>query len=158
MPQSRSLKEIQLKAIAELASGKSQSATARDIGVDRKTINRWLAEEEFKAELERRSDRLQQQHQEQADALQDEEISQFYEGLKAYRDARLQIYRAKLARGTKILKKAGERFDDLPAEAIAASSLVGFLSIADQLCESGLSGWAELLALEELLKRLEDAA
>ncbi len=155
MPESNALSEKQLQVIAELASGKSQAATARDIGVDRKTISRWMAHADFAAELERRRSRLQEKHQEQADALQDEEISQFYADLKAYKEARLNVYRAKLARGMKILKRAGERFDDLPTEAIAPQSLVGLFSIADQLSEAGLSGWAEILAIDELLKRLD---
>lgn len=155
MPETSALSEKQLSAIAQLAAGKSQVATAKDIGVDRKTIARWLAHEEFVAELERRRSRLTQKHQEQADAIQDAEVSSFYEDLKAYREARLSIYRAKLARGTKILKRVGERFDDLPDEAIAPQQLTGLFAIADQLCEAGLNGWAELLALDELLKRLE---
>ncbi|WP_088893190.1 helix-turn-helix domain-containing protein [Leptolyngbya ohadii] len=155
MSESLALTEKQLDAIALLASGKSQVATARDIGVDRKTIARWMAIAEFNAELERRRSRLQEQHISQADALQDETISQFYQDLKAYREARLNIYRAKLSRAVDILKKAGRRFNDLPDEAIAPGSLVGLFSIADQLSESGLNGWAEILAIDELLKRLE---
>lgn len=45
--------EIQLKALELLASGENQSNTAKLVGVDPKTIGRWLKDERFKAELDK---------------------------------------------------------------------------------------------------------
>ncbi len=47
------LNETQLKAIELLASGENNSNTAKIIGVNPKTITRWLNDEKFKAELDK---------------------------------------------------------------------------------------------------------
>ena len=47
------LNETQLKAIELLASGENNSNTAKIIGVNPKTITRWLSDEKFKAELDK---------------------------------------------------------------------------------------------------------
>lgn len=47
------LNETQLKAIEMLASGENQSNTAKLLGVNPKTIGRWMKDKKFKAELDK---------------------------------------------------------------------------------------------------------
>jgi hypothetical protein len=54
------------------------------------------------------------------------------------------------------LKKLGDRFDDLPAEAIAPNTMASLFNTFDQMVENGMGGWAELIGLDAVLKQLED--
>jgi transcriptional regulator with XRE-family HTH domain len=150
------LTETQLKAAEYLAAGMLQEEAAKRLNVTRVTISRWNALAAFKAEVERRRQSAIAQLQQKADELQAAEIDQFFEGLKAYRDARLQIYQAKLSRGIKGLNKIGRRFDDLPEEAIAVNNLASLFSVFDTLTEKALEGWAEIIGLDEVMRRLEE--
>lgn len=52
MSDKNELEEKKLKAIEYLASGENISNTAKLVGVNRKTISKWLGKEEFKAEVD----------------------------------------------------------------------------------------------------------
>ena len=150
------LTETQLKAAELLLNGTNQKEAAELLGVTRKTINVWSRSDEFKAEIERRRQSAIAQLQQKADELQAAEIDQFFEGLKEYRTARMNIYKTKLQRGLKGLKKLGDRFDDLPEEAIGVGNLAALFNTFDTLTEKALEGWAEIIGLDEVMRRLEE--
>jgi len=154
MSEASILTEKQLVVMSLILAGKSRSEIAGDMDVSTKTIQRWVNTEEFQAELKRRSDRQVELYSERVEQIQSEDLDTFFEDLKEYRKARQQIYKTMLSRGVKILNKAGRRFDDLPEESIAPQQIPQFLSTAADLCEEGLGGWAELLAIQQLLKQL----
>lgn len=52
MSDKNELEEKKLKAIEYLASGENISNTAKLVGVNRKTVSKWLSKEEFKAEVD----------------------------------------------------------------------------------------------------------
>jgi predicted transcriptional regulator len=152
------LTEQQKKAADLIAAGVSQGKTGDTVGVSRVTVNQWCKSEDFKAEVERRRQKNNEAHDRKMDALQEAETEEFYKTIKEYREYRIQIYRNKLARGMKGLKKTAERFDDLPDEAIAPGNIAQLLKTFDDMVENAMSGWAELIGIDELLKRLESGS
>lgn len=52
MSDKNELEEKKLKAIEYLASGENISNTAKLVGVNRKTVSKWLSKEEFKADVD----------------------------------------------------------------------------------------------------------
>ena len=52
MSDKNELEEKKLKAIEYLASGENISNTAKLVGVNRKTVSKWLGKEEFKADVD----------------------------------------------------------------------------------------------------------
>lgn len=149
-------KESKLIAANLIAQGATQREAANRIGVSRSTIARWLTEEEFKAEVERRKQVAMQVHQERGDELIRESVDQYYQLIRDYRDARLNLYRKKLGDGINGLNKTSKRFKDLPEEAIAPTSIAQLYSTFDSMTESAMKGWAELIAINEVLMRLQD--
>jgi DNA-binding CsgD family transcriptional regulator len=149
------LTEKQKKAADLIAAGLSQKQVGEAVNVSRATVNSWCKGSEFKKEVERRRQRANEVHDRKMDELQAAETEEFYKAIKEYREARVQIYRQKLTRGLKGLKKVAERFDDLPAESIAPNNIAQLLKTFDDMSENAMSGWAELIGIDELLRRLE---
>jgi hypothetical protein len=150
------LTEEQLKAVTLLASKKTWSETISALGIARSTLFRWSKMEAFQVELERRKSRALEMHHVISSDLQDQEIQDFYNELREYRQALVSAYRTRISRGLKILQKVGRRLDDLPEESIQPRDVAGLLNSADSMLEKGLNQWAELLAVDELLSKMQD--
>lgn len=150
------LSEQQLSAIALLSQGVSQSEVARQLNVSRKTIGRWSQQEAFKAELERRKQRTTELHQQESDRLQEEQIASFYKDIREYRRACLDAYRSRLAIAVKGLRLLTERINSLTPEEIPPQLLPGMVGAINSLMDSALAGWADTLAIDELITRLSE--
>lgn len=156
MAENSALTEEQLKAVTLLASKKTWSETISALGIARSTLFRWSKMEAFQVELERRKSRALEMHHVISSDLQDQEIQDFYNELREYRQALVSAYRTRISRGLKILQKVGRRLDDLPEESIQPRDVAGLLNSADSMLEKGLNQWAELLAVDELLSKMQD--
>lgn len=148
------LTDKQLEIAGFLAAEMSQNEAAKRAGVGRSTVQRYLKLDEFRAEVDRRRRRAEQIHQEEADRVQRESISEFYDELKEYTRSLADTYKTRLSRGLKIQQKMGRRIDDLPDEAFTPRDTAALLGVSDQMIEKAFQGWAELLALNELLEKL----
>lgn len=153
------LTKEQLTAIASLAAGDSQGDAAKKAGVSRSSVCRWVKDEDFQAEIERRKKSAEDLRKSEFDRVQAEEIKEevkeVQETLKAYRLARLRAYRQTLELGLHILNKTGKRFKDLPDEAIAPNMIPAMLKAGSELAEQGFDGWAELIGVEQVLGLLD---
>jgi hypothetical protein len=87
--------------------------------------------------------------------MQEAEVTQFYDDLQRYRESLVQIHKAQIGMGTNILKKMGDRLRDLPVESFGPKDLPGMFNVANGLLKDGFEGWAELIGLDEVLRRLE---
>jgi len=152
------LTEQQKRAADLIATGVTQGKVGAAVNVSRATVNNWCKSEDFKAEIERRRQKNNEAHDRKMDALQEAETEEFYKTIKEYREYRIQIYKNKLARVMKGIKKTSERFDDLPDEAIAPGNIAQLLKTFDDMVENAMTGWAELIGIDELLKRLESGS
>ena len=150
------LTEDQVKALGMISAGMSQGECADVMGVTRRTVVRWNNLPAFKEEVRRRDDTAVVLHQKKATQQQREEINDFYATLAEYKAARISIYKNKLSRSLKGLKKVGDRFDDLPSEAISPNNIAQLFNTFDGMAENAMQGWAELIGLEEMLRRLQD--
>jgi transcriptional regulator with XRE-family HTH domain len=153
-----SLTSNQLHGAIALAQGQNQNQAAKAVGVSRRTIVRWLERDDFRAEVEKRKQAAAAIAHQKADEQQKEETDNFFASLKEYREAREQVYKTMLSRGLKGLQKVDRRFNDLPDEAITPQSIAPLLSTFSDIAEKALEGWAELIGVDELLKRLENDA
>lgn len=151
------LTKEQIVAAALMADGMPYPKIGKKIGMSRSTIARWAALEEFQAEVAKRKTAAADAIGQKLDEIAEKQADDLFATIKEYREARTNIYKQKLARGLKGLKKITERFDDLPAESIAPSNIAQLMNSFDGLIESAMNGWAELIGIDEILKRLEDA-
>lgn len=149
------LTKEQLTAIAAIAAGKTNIDAAKEAGVSRSSVSRWVKNPDFQAEIERRKQQAIATHQKLADEIQTAEISEFYQDLRKYRDSLIQAYKTRIARALKIREKMGRRFDDLPDEAYSPKDLASLMGIAEQMLDGGFKGWSELLAIDELLSKVD---
>ncbi len=149
------LTEQQKRAADLIAAGLTQGKVGKTVGVSRVTVNNWCKISDFQAEVERRRQRNNEAHDRKMDELQAADTEEFYRTIKEYKAARASIYKQKLNRGMKGIKKTADRFDDLPPEAIAPNNIAQLLNTFDDMVESAMQGWAELIGIDELLKRLE---
>jgi hypothetical protein len=150
------LSESQLKAAGLLSTGLSIPDTAQAIGVHRRTINRWLEFEVFKAEVDRLKQQSLDAHRQKVDEVKLQEIGSFYDELKKYREQRMELYRAKLQLGNEILAKTHSRLSDLPEESIVPNCIPQMIKAADDLTENALRGIAELIGLNAVMERLNN--
>jgi transposase-like protein len=142
----------QAKAIALLINGVNQSATARELGVARTTIGRWLRDETFAAELKKRKADLEQQRVQQlfSEPLDDtwrQDLDEYFGWLeKAASTAKTT--------GLNVMIKASRRLRDLPDEALRPADAIALGRLGLELVSAGREMSAELLGLNELAERI----
>jgi len=160
VPKPFTLNENHRLAIALLAGGATKKATAVELNISRPTLNAWCKRSEFaselEAEIERRKERAADGYRAATDDAQDATVAAFRNDLEEYKKQLILSQKARIGRGLKLLKKAGQRFDDLPAEAIPIKDLVGLIIAGDRLVQSGFDQWSEVLAIDELIESLPD--
>lgn len=92
MPQNATngLDPRQEQAVFLLASGKTVTATAAEVGVDRMTIYRWVREKKFQAKLDRLRSDINNAAQDRLLALADRAVAVIQEDLNNDSDKRLR--------------------------------------------------------------------
>jgi transposase len=160
MPEAIARPELQTRAIALLADGMSKQDVAKSIGCSSKTIQRWTKDTSFSTalqdEIRRRRLRTESKLQEVADEQIDKDIASLKEELAAYHQAIIKVQKQRLVRGREMMEKAIRRLKDLPEEALSASDAVRMYQAGDNAIEKGLGNWGEALAIEDLMRRMND--
>ena len=150
------LTETQIKAAEYLAAGMPHAEAAKRVGVTRVTVSRWNALADFKAEIDRRRQVAIAHHQQKAAELQTSEIDQFFEDLKEYRRVGLEESKRDARIALAGINKIMRRFIDLPDEAIAPSHIPALMNAFAAYKREAREEWAEVLGVEELIRRMED--
>lgn len=153
------LTEIQMQAIALLADGVSQVDTAKAVGCNRVTVNRWAQKNptfaaELAAEVERRKQRLETGLKDAADTKIDKQIAEVRSELAEFHQALINVQKARLQRGKVLMDKVYRRLLDLPEEAISVKDIAPLMTIADRLFEKGLETWGDAIALDDIMMRM----
>lgn len=148
------LTTTQIKVARLLASGVTQIEAAKACGISRATVYRYSQKKEFIKEVERMQQEEIALHNQKAIESQLTIFEDFYQNLQEYKQELLKVHRTQIGLGTNILKKIGDRFNDLPAESFTPKDLPGMLNIANNLLKTGFEGWTELLGVNEILQRI----
>lgn len=141
-------------AIMLLATGKTQSQVATEIGVSRMTIIRWNANPDFRAAVAEERARLEKQFAEKlqisANKVQDKAVASMQADLEEFYSQLRQAQKIRVRSGLALITKALRRYKDLPEEAISVKDIAGLAIAGDKLLEKGLEIWAESLSISEL--------
>jgi hypothetical protein len=143
-----------------MADGMSQVEASKAIGCNRITVHRWCQKEDFAAaldaEIERRRNRVATKLQEAANEQIDKDVADLKTELANYHQAIVNVQKQRLIRGREMMEKAMRRLKDLPEEALSAADAVRLYQAGDNAIEKGLGNWGEALAIEDLMRRMND--
>lgn len=154
MPTETPLTPRQYDCAAYLAAGATQLDTAQRVGISRATVSRWLRLPAFKAEVERRKERLVM-----ARDVGDRTETEFdnrlmaiahQQEIDAIRASKKQFRETELLLSQKLYRKAIRRLIDLPDEAITPNLIPALLQTAILLKNDAFQGWADELGLDAI--------
>lgn len=155
------LTEQQTLAARKLVTGMSQGQVAKDVGVSRKTINRWAQDDDFQAEMAVLRRRLTQPTENaiaQLELVTDDEAQEWLAEVDSHLESLKQAAKTARVGGMAAATKAMRRLKDIPDEALKPGDAVALLKAGTELLRASFDFEAEALGLYALAERVREDA